>query len=84
MSKIGFVIAQPFTSKWCGACRRWIYVDAPPFAENDRTKPRRDMIHVDVHHPELVEVDPRGFGASYPWMTWNDMKVTALFEEVAR
>lgn len=77
----GKVVAPPFTSKWCETCGQWIFVDASPFAENDRTKTLRDMIHVDVHHPELVERDPRGHGASYPWMTYNDAEVLAVIED---
>jgi hypothetical protein len=77
----GKVVAPPFTSRWCETCEQWIFVDASPFGENDRTKPIRDMIHVDVHHPELVEHDGRGIGASYPWMISNEVEVEAVIED---
>ena len=70
------MIAEPYRARQCPACETWVFTDAEPFAENDRTKTQRDWLHWERYH--LAEAEPRSFG--FPFFRYNTEAVDAVLE----
>lgn len=77
-------LAQEFQAEYCDECETWIFVDAPPFGEGDRTKPIRGQLHMAKYHPERITRHEGRHGCvieDYPWMTANTDSVVAVLED---
>ena len=80
------VLAEEFQAEKCPFCDAWIFVDAAPFGENDRTKPIRGMLHLEREHASELDVRKQGDATviGYPWMHSNTDRVMAVLEEVSQ
>lgn len=77
------ILAPPFTAAQCPVCDEWVYVDAPPFAEGDRTKPQRDWLHWANFHADEREARQAAGEFGFPYFFRNDEAVMARFESEA-
>ena len=73
--------AGPYQARHCDECDTWIYTDAAPFAENDRTKTLRDWLHYEKHHLATAPLTPNGL-IGFPAMRYNTEPVDAELEDI--
>ena len=79
------ITAEPYQARRCPECDKWIFTDAAPFSENDRTKTERDWVHWERFHedPATRESGPNGAVViGFPFFTYNTEPVEAVYEHV--
>lgn len=74
------VKAAAYQARRCTVCDDWIFTDAAPFGEGDRTKTQRDWEHYSYHH--LTDEERNANCVGFPAMPYNTQPVLAVYEDL--